>query len=228
VSSYRTAIEDTEHTILRRAKSFRNQVITVSVAAVATVGLMLALRSGTLLIAFLLLVPLCGGFFFADVKLLNRWRSGLLATWARKEIDLVAFLGAIRAHPKLPSDTLEAMLATLPSTGDLRTEQAIESATRGAIAATMSARLQDREDVLLLKVLASAIVVVSVLASVWARTSAPLAGLAGLLLLPIVHRWLAKRCSAACDAALGRHRSQPGFSEADYARILAASSRQPE
>jgi hypothetical protein len=224
VSQYRTALEDAERSIQRRAAWYRNQVVSVVAVAVAVVVSALAARSPLVLGGFLLLIPLSGAFLVADVRLFTRWRSRFLDDWSAKKTDIVAFAAAIRAHPKLPPNTVEGMLATLPSTGDLVAEQAIEAPTRRAIAASAAARQQDRADALLFKVVASGIVVPLALASVWARSWVPLTGLAALLALPIVRVWRASRRRAVCEATVRACREQPGFDEVAYTRVRAAST----
>ena len=222
MSAYRLAIEQTETTILRRAKYFRNQVVAVVVVALVIVVSAAVLGFVSVLAAALCLIPLCGAFLFADSTLVNEWRSELLSAWTTGQLDLAAFLPTIRVHPQLPTQTLEAMLATLPSAGSLVEEQAILIATRQALAAESAAVHRMRSDALLFKVIGSGVVVAVVLAVVWARSWWPLIGLSALVVLPIVRLWMQRRRRARCNAEVALFRAQPGFSETDYARVLAS------
>ena len=87
------------------------------------------------LAGLLLLFPAYGLFLILDAKLLSDWRYRLLDAWVKKEIELRSFCEAVRAIPTLPKETLQSMLATLPSVGDLPTEQPISSSIREATAA---------------------------------------------------------------------------------------------
>src|SRR5690349_2787902 len=129
MSAYRVGIELTMRTIERRARYYRNQVIAVALLILVDAGWALAARSVLPLLAILLLVPICGLFLGADHRALNDWRSALLEAWSRRDLDFTAFRDAIRAHPALPPDTAEAMLATLPIVGDLAAEHRISAPT---------------------------------------------------------------------------------------------------
>src|SRR5262249_62191118 len=71
----------------------------------------------------LLLFPAWGLFFLGDAKLVNDWRSRLFDAWVKKEIEFRAFCDAVNAIPTLPRETLQTMLATLPSAGGLPPQQ---------------------------------------------------------------------------------------------------------
>ncbi len=190
--------------------------ISATVAVSAIIG-----RSASTLWALLLLVPACGLFFYADNKVLEEWRSELLAGWITRELDLAALCQSIRANPALPRGTAEGMLMTLPSAGDLVAEQKVLTPTRRAIATASLAIHRGKADELLLKAIASGIVVGAFLAALWMRALVPLLGLATLALLPLVRAWTSRRRWAEYDAEVASCRTQPGFSEADYARVRA-------
>jgi hypothetical protein len=90
------------------------------------------------LAGFFLLLPI-SSVCVLDSRLLNDWRLQLLEGWARGELDFRSFRAAVEAVPTLPKDTLQSMLATLPSAGSFITEQGISSSTRNAIAAVVTA-----------------------------------------------------------------------------------------
>jgi hypothetical protein len=221
VSAYRTAIDQTTDSIARRARYFRNQIVTVvAIGALVAVGALVT-RSVAALSAWLVLVSVCGLFFHADSRLLNKWRRNLLAPWIARELDFAALLEAIRANPALPKPTVEGMLATLPFCGNLVAEQAILRPTRQAIAAGSVEIHRSRAQVLLLNVVASAVVVAALLASVYLRRWTPLLGLAALVPLPLGRAWISRAARRRSEAVLATSRSQPEFSEADYRRVLA-------
>jgi hypothetical protein len=221
LSTYRTAIDDTARTIQRRAGRFRNQVVmVVALSAIGGVAAVIT-RSITSLLAVLLLVPACGAFFYADSRLLNAWRRDVLRPWTAGQLDVAAFCLAIRANSALPKPTTEAMLATLPSAGDLVAEQKVLTPTRQAVAAVCGATHDSAADALLLNTIASGNVVAVVLMAIWSRRWNPLLGLVLLVALPVARGWIARRRQARCAAEVQACRSQIGFSESDFATICA-------
>ena len=218
---YRTAITGTQDAIHRRAALFRNQAI----AVVALIGLTLlySLIAGEwrTLLAIILLIPLCGGFFIADGRTVDRWRHQLLSGWSAKAIDFEAFRQAIRALPRLPQGTLEGMLETLPTVGDLTDEQSLHSSTRQAIAAACLASHHRQADALLLRVIASGIVTAVVLGAVWIANWRVLTGAVALVLLPFAASWLRRRRQAAFESTVAACRPLPDFDQAGYERVCA-------
>jgi len=222
VSAYRTAIERTTRVIERRAKYYRNLVVAVVLIGAASAAWALAARAPSALAGVLFLVPACGLFFFADARLLNGWRADVLASWASGELDLAALRQALGAHPGLPQETLDAMLGTLPSAGSLGEEQRILAPTRQAAAAASLTAHRARADSLLLHSAATAIAASALAAALWLRSGAPLLGLAVLVLRLPLAAWMRRRRLAARETEVAACRRRPGFSEADYARLLAA------
>lgn len=155
MSAYRLAIDLTTRTIERRARYFRNLIVAVVVAGLVSIAWALIARSPAPLAGLALLVPLSGIFFFADNRVLDAWRAGLLDAWVARELDFSAFSAAIRANPALPKATTEGMLATLPSAGSLVEEQRMAIATRQAIAATTLGSHRSASGALALKAAAS-------------------------------------------------------------------------
>ena len=169
-----------------------------------------------------MLVPACGLFFYADSRVLNVWRSELLRPWVACELDFAALGEAIRANPALPKATAEGMLASLPSAGDLVTEQKVLTPTRRAIAAATLALHADRADALLLKAATSGLLVATAVAAIWTRAWVPLIVLLILVPLPIARVWMRRRREARCEVKIASCRAQPGFNEAEYTQIRAA------
>ncbi len=219
---YRAGLDATAATIERRARQYRNAVIAVVVVAVVCAAGALALRTPRPLEGALLLVPLAGVFFLADQRALEAWRRQLLAGWGRGELELAGLRAALRAHPRLPEGTLEGMLATLPSAGDIASERLIPHSTRRAVAAALAATHGRRRDALLLNVLASAVVVFAVLAALWLRAWTPILALVLLVLRPAAGVWLGRRRTQRAAAEVAACRREPGFSEADFERLVAS------
>ena len=220
-ADYRTAIESTEGTILYRASVFRAQIIIVAATTCSIVVAAAVLWAG-LLSALVLLLPLCGSFVAVDARIVHRWRQQLLAAWSRCDIDLTAYRQAVKAHPLLPPGTLNAMLATLPATGSLMTEQAIGPPTRAAAAAAALARDRRDGEWLLLKVAGSGIVAGFLVAATVGGSWFPLLGYALLPLLPAIGRWRTRRIRQEADAAVSACRRDGAFSDADFSSIDGA------
>jgi hypothetical protein len=219
-SAYRAAIEATTRVIERRARYFRNQVVAVLLLGVASLAWALAARSWLGLAALLFLIPACGAFLVADARRLDDWRSAVLASWVRREIDLAAFRDAICAHPALPKETTNAMLATLPQAGDLASEQRILTPTRRAAASASQAAHRGRVDALVLNVAVSAIATGVVAAALWTHNWTPLLGLTTLALRPLAGAALRRRRLTARATDVAACRRQPEFQEAEYERLL--------
>ncbi len=193
MSAYRAAIDQTTLTIERRARNYRNLVIGVVVVSILSISSALVIRSLAPLLGSLLIIPLCGMFFFTDSKVLEAWRFELLKEWVSRSIDIAGFSAAIRANPILPKGTTEAMLATLPSVGNLAEEQKMSSATREAVAVKLLAMHQSVSDSLALRAGATALVACALILSGTLRRWEPLLVLASLVLMPIASGLMRRR-----------------------------------
>jgi hypothetical protein len=122
--------------------------MSVSVIAVLALTMAAALLVGLLksLLALSILIPLCGGFFARDSRIVDNWRASVLQAWVARDLDLVAYKLVICANPALPQTTVEGMLATLPLADGLTDEQALSTSTRQAVAATACATYRVRTD----------------------------------------------------------------------------------
>lgn len=220
--AYRSAIDGLARALERRARGYRRLIAFVALLPAALVVLALTLHTAAPLAGMLLLVPIAGSFFLTDARLLDRWRSEVLAAWRRAELDLAGLRAAVLAHPLLPRETLEGMMATLPSAGDIVAEQGIPRATRRAVVSAIGAAHRQRADALLLNVVASALVVGAVLAALGLHRRAPLMGLALLGLRPAVSFRLRRRREAVVAVDVAACRREPGFSEADLSRLVAS------
>jgi len=174
-----------------------------------------------------LLIPACGLFFFFDQKLLNDWRSTLFDAWVKKDIDFSSFCEAVSANPILPKNTLQSMLATLPSVGDLMIELRISVSTRESIAAVVTAINACRSDAIALKVAGYAIVGGSLLIAAALEMWQPLLGIvaiAPLILLP--KRLRLWRLKSVRERMLAAQR-QLDFDHKKWAELVACLAWKP-
>lgn len=220
MSSYRTAIDLTTQTIDKRAKYYRNLIVAVVLTSLASIGWSIAIGSLSPLLGLLLLLPICGLFFFFDAYLLNQWRSQLLQYWVKKEIDFCSFCNAVNAISILPKNTLLGMLESLPVAGDIIAEQAISSSTREAIAANIIVDHANQSDVIVFKVAGFGIVVGSLILAIILQSWKPLLGMTAVLLLPLlkgrVKQWRLKK---SLERLLSAQR-QPDFNQKKYAQFV--------
>jgi hypothetical protein len=194
MSPYRLAIDLTTQTIDMRAKAFRNLIVAVVFVIFGTLAWAMIARQVQALSGLILLIPLCGLFFFLDSKLLNQWRSQLFASWSKEELDFRNFCDAVSAIPVLPKGTLQSMLASLPADKEIVKEQRMAAATRKAISTVVMFIHLCRSDALAFKVLGIAIAACGLIAAViWGRWY-PLLALAILIPpLPLLQRWIKRR-----------------------------------
>lgn len=133
-NEYRTAIAFTVDAIHARAYAARLSTVALALVFVIVVPLSIYALGWRGLVAVFWIVPLAGAFFLADSILLSRWQKRLLASWSAGRIDFFALISALRAQSMLPKDTLEGMIASLPSAPDLVVEQAQVAEIRERIA----------------------------------------------------------------------------------------------
>jgi hypothetical protein len=227
VSAYRVALDDSRRTLERRATCYRNLVVGVVLLGMGSIGATLWLRDSSVLSCLLLLVPLCGLFYYLDAQLLIGWRSRLLESWVSGAIDFSAFTDAIRATPTLPKETLLAMLTGLPVVGALTAEQAISSTSRQAVASIVKAVYACRADLLGLKTAAATAAVVALVWAVMHGTWYPLPGV-GVVVLPPLLAGIAGRLRLRdARAALLAVRLDPSFDSQAFERLVLGFDWQP-
>jgi hypothetical protein len=173
------------------------------------------------------LLPLCGVFFVIDGKLLNDWRSQLLDAWVKHNIEFRALRDAVGAIPTLPKDTLNSMLATLPSAGELAAEQRICPSTREAIAALAITMYACQSDAMALRTVAFAIVVGSLILSVTFWTWLPILGIIAIAPLPIARKFIRKRRLKALRQRTLAAQKQLDFDHTKYMELANSVSCQP-
>ena len=113
------AIDTTLRTIQDRSKFYRNLVVAVSIASLASIVLAVFSRQWLTFSGLIIIVPLTGGFLFLDSHLVLQWRAGILDMERLRGLDLAMFLKTISGFRQLPPDSLKAMLATLPASSDV-------------------------------------------------------------------------------------------------------------
>ena len=220
MSPYRVAINRTTDTIDRRARYFRNLVVAVVAVSLGSLACAALIRRPAALAGLLLLLPLCGLFFFLDAKILDAWRSPILHAWVKKEIDFYAFRDAINAVPKLPKETLGGMLATLPSPPDLAAEQRVSSSTRQGVAAVVTSVQSLQSDAVAWKTAAAAMWSGAVILALATGRWEPLLGLLAPISLPVLAKPLKVRRMKALKAGTLAARAQPDFSYDDYRELV--------
>lgn len=117
MAASKDALNLTTRTIDRRARRYRNVVVLVSMVGIVSVVWAVISWSGSPLLGFLTLFPICGGFLVLDTILVNRWRVEILRMWLDEGLDLGAFASTIASIKILPANTLATMLRTLPTAG---------------------------------------------------------------------------------------------------------------
>jgi hypothetical protein len=109
------AIEVTLRTIEERTGLYRILVVTVCAVAVLSIATAVIIRQWMSLAGLVLLVPLTGGFFFLDSRLVRRWRARIVEMERLRSLDLNAFRKTISGFRHLPPNALKAMLSTIPA-----------------------------------------------------------------------------------------------------------------
>lgn len=188
MSIYRIAIDLTTKTIEKRAKYFRNLIVGVVLVSLVAFGWALVSRKLFPLSLLLLLLPLCGLFYFLDAKLLAEWRGRLFSSWITGQIDFGALNAAVRAVPTLPKDTLGRMLDALPPTGDLLAEHQVPSPTREAVAAVVMTIHACRSDAVAFKTAGYAIAGVLLIVTLAMQIWQPLSGVIAIAFFPHLQR----------------------------------------
>ena len=220
VSAYRVAIDQTTGAIDRRAQYFRNLIAAVALVSLSSVFWAVGTGTFSPLVALLLLFPACTLFFLFDAILMNDWRSKLVESWTKKQLDFEGLRLAVAAIPSLPKNTLQGMLATLPGADDLVAEQAISRSTRGALAVAIGALNACAVDAIAFKAVGHAIASCSLVAAAVVQTWEPLLGIIAIGLLPlagdVLQRLRLRIATSKTIAAQG----QSDFDVEHYLRVL--------
>jgi hypothetical protein len=182
------------------------------------------------LVCSLLVIPLCGIFYYSDARLLASWRAELLAKWVYGDIEFAAFRHALSGTPILPKETLRSMLDNLPISSTLVFEQSISSKTRRAVARIVLIIHTCRSDFLALRVGSSTIGVASLIYAVLSGSWYPMSFAGVFFLTPLLaksaRRFRLRGTEAAHVASLlDSNPSDPTFEslvlQLDWAPILA-------
>lgn len=227
MSAYRLAIVQTITTIDTRARYFRDFVVADVALTFGSMGWAAVTWTLSPLACLLLLFPAWGLFFLLDAKLVNDWRSRLLDAWVKKEIELGGFCDAVSAIPTLPKETLQSMLATLPSVGDLPTEQQTSSSIREATAALTTTMHACESDVMVLKSTALAIATGSLITAGILWRWQPISGMTVLALFPLLRKWLKRRRLRAFGQKTAAAQAKPDFNNVKYSEFVANLQGRP-
>jgi hypothetical protein len=179
------------------------------------------------LLGFLLLFPLGGAYFFFDGRIVHNWRSRLLKGWVKGELDIVALRQAVSAIPALPGDTLQSMIATLPSAENLIAEQGISPGTRSAVAAVVTTIHACRTDAIAVRGACSVLVGASMVLAVLLWTWRPLLGMVLLLSLVALRKPLRQWRLVFLRERLAGARLQPDFNAEKYLELAAGMDWEP-
>lgn len=222
MSLYRVAVQQTTSAIDARARYFRVAVVAVALVLVVSTAWALWARSFAPLLGMVLVVPVCGAFLSSDQRLLNKWRTELLGVWVDRNLDLAAFRLAMRANAALPKETVEGMLSTLPSVGDLAAEQRLSTLTRRAIAANALATHGSRADTAALKAGGAGLISGTLIAAVALHRWVVLAALLALGFLPLWGAWMNRRRRVSCQREVTACKADPAYSDAEYLRAIGS------
>lgn len=205
MSTYRNAIDITLKAIEKRAKNYRNLIALVVMVGIGSISSAIVTWTLAPVAGLLFIFPVCGLFFFLDSIQLNKWRSTLLISWIREELDFWAFRDVIRVNPHLPKLTVQGMIETLPTSPDWAMEQAASGKTREAVVWVVDVINTHRINAAMVKAVVSATVAVAMLSIVILDTWYPI-GLIILivplqLLMELKKRWQLRKLHGLASAA---------------------------
>lgn len=223
-SAYRIAIDHTIAAIEKRARRFRNVVVSTVAITFGSVAVAVCLGRVWPLAGLLSIVPVCGAFWWLDDRILSAWRVDLMTAWVRRGIEFCALRDSMTAISMLPQDTTRSMLATLPLAAKLTDELEISSSTREGIATAMEVLHASRSDLTGLRVAATTIAAGSIIASAGLMSPGPLVGVVLAILLPSVGPALELRRSRVLDARVLNLRERPDFCQHQYDEMLVRLS----
>ncbi len=227
MTPYKVAINDTIQMIESRARTYRNLVVVVTLMSLGILVWASISRTVRPLSCFALLVPACGLFFVLDARAVSAWRSRLLDGWSSGEIDFGGFRGAVNANVLLPKGTLQSMLETLPSTGDLLAERRTSSPTRRMVAAAVTTVHACRSDTTSCLTAGSAIAASLLVASALLRNPQLLLGIAAIAALPVVQKWIKQWRMKNLRARLMAASRSTEFEKEKYQALIATYDWRP-
>lgn len=171
------ALSGTRLSLECRSARYRNLVVCVSLIGLAALIAALALWSPRPLLAWLLIVPVCGSFLIRDARAVARWRADLLEGWVAGTLDLDALREGLTSIKILPAATIAGMVDPLPTRARLQCFPDPKPLVRAALAATVLGI--DRALIVRTAVAALALTVTIVLVAVAAAIGSwwPLVGL---------------------------------------------------
>ncbi len=108
------ALNATLSTIARRAKLYRNLIISVAMLSVLSILISVIIRSWLPLCGIVLVVPLTGGFLLLDSRQVRRWQANMMEMWRFRHLNLKEFEKMISGFRHVPAQSLDGMLSTLP------------------------------------------------------------------------------------------------------------------
>lgn len=180
MANFKDALDLTTGAIERRARNYRNLVVLVVLIFLGC-GVWAVIQFSALpLLAWLLLLPFCGAFFFLDALLVNRWCDRILRMWAREELDLDTFVQSVASIRVLPPRTLGGMVGTLPTVARVKLSPVMKQAIASAVITSHRCETDRTAAWALAYTCAAAAVAVAVMETSWI----PLAGI--VLVTPVL------------------------------------------
>jgi uncharacterized membrane protein len=227
VSTYRNLIDLTIETITKRARYYRNLVVAVVIAGLGSFVAAIIAKSWFPLTVLLLFFPVCGIYFFFDGRQLQVWRSSIFSQWVKGEAELCYFHDAVSAVPTLPKFTLQSMLETLPSLGDILTEQSLTLQIREAVADTVNCLHSGRSAVIVLKTVGWSISGCSLAIAITQKAWQPLVGVAVVGVLLVLWPWLKLYFLKRLLSKLDTSRHESNFDTDTYVMIVGSLEWSP-
>jgi len=188
MATVKDAFNLTTRTIDRRAFHYRNLVVLVVLTAFASVAWAALAWSGWPLLGLLTLMPLCGGFFFLDSLVVNRWRDEILQMWAAEGLALDIFADSIASVRLFPAGTLRAMLGTLPTKERLAAADKLPAPLKRAAALTLTTIHRRESDRTLFATFAYSLSLASVAWAIITWCWTPLLGCLSVVLVLVTDR----------------------------------------
>jgi hypothetical protein len=115
--SYEDAINLTKNTIQKRARSYRNMVVVLSLLLLLAIIASLWFWSLIPLAYLLFFWPVYSLFLLSDQLKIYTWKKAILSAWQVQQIELGIAHTTIKSLPYIPAPTIDTLFATLPDQG---------------------------------------------------------------------------------------------------------------
>lgn len=102
------------HALERRAKLYRNLIVSITALLTLSILLAIALGSWTPLLGFLFVIPLVAIFLLLDNREVRHWQECTINLWCFHRLNLKEFESRIVSYRHIPEQFRNQMLSTLP------------------------------------------------------------------------------------------------------------------